>query len=91
MKTRRLNIKTDIKLRLQKIRKALAGVPLDDEEMSKVTGGCGGVCYITCSYYCEYVCEGSCMTSSTWNEYTGPGLYCYNLPIQNKGLIEDPL
>ena len=84
MKTRRLNIKDDIIMRLQKIRETLAGVILDGEEMSKVTGGCGGTCYYTCSFYCESSCKESCMCSSTWIEGWGPDIWCIMLPPQNK-------
>jgi len=84
MKTRRLNIKDDVRIRLQKIRESLAGVTLDDEEMSKILiGGCGGICYVTCSFYCESSCKESCMCSSTWIEGWGPDLWCIMLPSQN--------
>lgn len=80
---RRPNIKDNVRLRLKKIRESLAGVTLDDEEMSKITGGCGGICYYTCSFYCEITCKGSCMISSTWIDGLGPGPFCVMLPPQN--------
>jgi hypothetical protein len=86
MNNRRLNIRDDVKLRLEVIRESLAGVILDNEDMSKVTGGCGGICYITCSYYCESSCMGSCMTFSDYDPNTGGlrGPYCAQLPKQNQ-------
>lgn len=85
MKIRNPQIRDDVKLRLQVIRESVAGVTLDDEEMSKVTGGCGGICYVTCSYHCETSCMGSCMTYSDYDPATGTfrGGYCALLPPQN--------
>lgn len=83
MKTRRLNISDNVLLRLRKIRESLAGVHLDDEEMSKVTGGCGGICYVSCSFHCEVTCSGSCMLTNEWITGMGPDLRCLLLPPQN--------
>jgi len=87
MNNRRLNVRDDVKLRLEVIRESLAGVILDNEDMSKVTGGCGGICYITCSYYCESSCMESCMTYSDYDPINGGlrGGYCALLPSQNVG------
>ncbi len=63
MKKRKLEISNETKMKLQEMRKLLAGVEPDTPGDLDVAMGCGGTCYVTCSYWCELQCAGSCLNS----------------------------
>jgi hypothetical protein len=57
----KLELDNELKLYLQQMKDALAGVSLDGENsISYPQGGCGGICRITCSTYCGKNCTDLC-------------------------------
>lgn len=60
---RKLNLKRDTIIKLDKLRRKLDDI-IPDEEMSEIIGGskppCGGVCMVTCSQPCRSSCADTC-------------------------------
>ncbi len=77
MTRRKLEISDEQKSKLEEMRKILAGISLDNEDISISKDGCGDHCRNSCSYYCEDHCAESCKDSANYNECAYKSVYVH--------------
>lgn len=61
-KTKKLVVREEVRLKLERMQKILAGTPTGTYTVTAETG-CGEQCRVTCAHYCRSQCELGCTTN----------------------------
>lgn len=75
MKKMKLEVSESVKLRIEHLKKILAGTPAGVFKLN-AESGCGEQCKITCAHYCRSECEANCTSNCQSSRMTAGVIGC---------------